>query len=63
MSCWHCEDNKKKAIAIAVYSDSLYTKELYSEKEIKAIEDSTDEEVGDDKCVIIRSNLTVEDHT
>lgn len=57
----------KKPIAYAIYlseGDSLYTKALYSEKEIKTVTDGEDEDVEEWKCKLVRGeNLTVEDHT
>lgn len=55
-----------KPIALAVFTpnfdDNMSTKLLFSEEEIEAVRDSSDEEIGNAKAIIVMMDLTTEDY-
>ena len=56
----------QKPIAIACYNmgKELYSKRLYSEREIELVQQEGDEDVGGEKVIIVRGeNLSVESLT
>lgn len=55
-----------KPIALVVFTpnfdDNMSTKLLFSEEEIEAVRDSSDEEIGNAKAIIVMMDLTTEDY-
>lgn len=57
---------RKIPLAIAVYltdNNDLYSKELFTQEEIQAVQDNEDETTKDYKTIIVYPDMTTTDHT